>query len=553
LTNKGSYVITIYRARKIYSMNRSQPEATHIAIRDGKILGIGSYDELKGWGQHQLDETFADQFFMPGFIEGHCHAVEGTFWRHRYCGYFDRRDPDGTVWAGLKSKRDVIARLAEMRQSLGESEKTTITGWGFDPIYFEDAQFSRRDLDLVSETSVVALLHASSHILNVNSKVLALANLLRPNISHPGVILGADGLPTGELRGPEAIGLVIGLCGFGDDLLACDEAGLVAFGKLCVRAGVTTATDLANPLTDASVDMMLDVTARNDYPARIVPFLRMRTGYGEPMVQRAVDLKARTTPRLDLGRIKLVADGSIQGFSARLNWPGYFNGAPNGLWYCSLQEVLSTFVAALKSDIQIHVHTNGDQATDMVLDAMEQALKLQSSREHRFTIQHGQMATAAMLRKMSAFGMCVNFFANHLYFWGDQHVEITLGPERARRMNPCGSALALGIPVAVHSDAPITPLNPLFTAWCAVNRKTVSGRVLGEQERLSVGDALEAITLGAARTLKLDHQIGSLQTGKWADITILNEDPYACAPGDLKNLNVTGTLQSGRLFLVSSC
>lgn len=544
----GDSLITVYKARKIYTMNSMHPVATHIAVLDGKILGVGSYDDLRGWGPHRLDDRFENQIFLPGFIEGHCHAVEGTFWRHCYCGYFDRLDPDGKRWSGLQSKEEVINRLIQ-QQNVAKAGEHAITGWGFDPIYFENPQITRFDLDAVSRSIPVAVLHASSHILNVNSKILELAGLLKPNINHPGIIVASDGLPTGELRGPEAIGLVLHLCGFGNDLLACDEQGLLAFGRQCVRAGVTTATDLANPLEDASVEMMLEVTSRDDFQARIVPFLRMRTGYGEPMVHRAAALKAKSTTRLDLGRIKLVADGSIQGFSARLNWPGYFNGAPNGLWYCTPTEIESTFLAGLRNGIQIHVHTNGDQATELVLEAMGAALKTHPSRDHRFTIQHCQMATSAMLRRASSFDMCINFFANHLYYWGDQHLTITLGPERARKMNPCRSALELGIPFSIHSDAPITPLNPLFTAWCAVNRKTVSGQVLGSNECLTVSQALEAITLGAARTLKLDHQIGSLETGKCADISILNEDPYTVDPFSIGHLSVLGTIQGGRIFL----
>jgi hypothetical protein len=543
-------LITIYKAKKIYSMNPAQPVATHIAVRDERILGVGTYDDLIGWGEHRVDDRFADCVFLPGFIEGHCHAVEGTFWRHIYCGYFDRLDPTGTRWPGLKSKDAVIERLKGVQASAKDSGGA-VTGWGFDPIYFENPQITRFDLDRISERLPVALLHASSHVLNVNSKILEAADLLRLNVNHPGIVLGSDGLPTGELRGPEAIGLVMHLCGFGDDLLACDEPGLLAFGKLCVRAGVTTATDLANPLTDSSVDMMLRVTSMDDFPARIVPFLRLRSGYGEPMVQRAEKLREKSTVRLDLGRIKLVADGSIQGFSARMNWPGYYNGAPNGLWYCTLEEIQSTFAEGLKRGLQIHVHTNGDQATEMVLDAMDAALKRQPSRDHRYTIQHGQMATQAMLRKIRSYGMCVNFFANHLYYWGDQHRTITLGPDRASRMNPCGSAVRLGIPISIHSDAPITPLHPLFTAWCAVNRQTVSGHLLGPEECLTVPQALEAITLGAAKTLKLDHQIGSLEVGKFADIAILGDDPYDCAPFMLKDLPVAGTIQGGRVFLGS--
>ena len=115
-------------------------------------------------------------------------------------------------------------------------------------------------------------------------------------------------------------------------------------------------------------------------------------------------------------------------------------------------------------------------------------------------------------------------------------------------MNACATALRTGVPFAIHSDAPVTPLGPLFTAWCAVNRLTASGRVLGEHERIGVADALYAITLGAAYTLELDHEIGSIECGKHADLCILEDDPMAVPPERLKDVRVWGTMQGGRIF-----
>ena len=149
---------------------------------------------------------------------------------------------------------------------------------------------------------------------------------------------------------------------------------------------------------------------------------------------------------------------------------------------------------------------------------------------------------------MSELGMCVNLFANHHFYWGDQHREVTVGPDRARRMNACRSALDAGVPFSVHSDAPITPLAPLFTAWCAVNRLTASGQVLGEHQRISVAQALHAITLGAAYTLKLDGEVGSIECGKRADFCVLHDDPTAVDPLALKDVKVWGTVQGGRVF-----
>jgi hypothetical protein len=198
--------------------------------------------------------------------------------------------------------------------------------------------------------------------------------------------------------------------------------------------------------------------------------------------------------------------------------------------------------------VQVHTHTNGDEATELALDCMAQALQGHGGADHRFTLQHVQLADAAQFRRMKALGLCANLFANHHYYWGDQHHAITVGPERAARMNACATALREGVPLAIHSDAPITPLGPLFTAWCAVNRLSASGRVLGEHERIGVADALRAITLGAAYTLKLDAEIGSIECGKRADFCVLDDDPTDVAPEALKDVRVWGTVQGGRVF-----
>jgi predicted amidohydrolase YtcJ len=535
--------ITIYPARKIITMNRSRPEATHVAVRDGRILGVGSLDELRGWGTAELDERFSDKVLMPGLVEGHSHLMAGALWRYTYCGYFDVGDPDGRQVPGANSLTAVISALQSNAPSDGP-----VVGWGFDPIYFGSQRCTRHDLDAVSRTRPVGVLHASGHILNVNSAALELAGFLRQGIDHPAFPLGADGLPTGELKGPEAMMPVLEHVGLSRNFLGGDETGMRAFAKLCVRAGVTTATDLAATLDDTSVETLLRVTAEEAFPVRIAPMLRLLGITPTHAVQRATALRERSTDMLRLGGIKLVADGSIQGFSARLRWPGYFNGAPQGLWYTAPEVMRETYALALQAGLLVHTHTNGDEATAMALDCFEAAVQLHPARDHRFTLQHVQLADAAQFKRMQALGLCANLFANHLYYWGDQHHEVTVGPERASRMNACRSALDAGVALAIHSDAPITPLGPLFTAWCAVNRSSASGRVLGAAERLTVPEALHAITLGAAHTLRLDGEVGSIACGKRADFCVLEDDPTAVAPQALKDVRVWGTVQGGRVF-----
>jgi predicted amidohydrolase YtcJ len=546
-SKNGNIVTTIYSAKKIITMNPSQPSASHVAVREGRILAVGSLEELATWGDYTLDEQFADKVLMPGLVEGHAHAMEGSLWQKVYCGFFDRMDPDGKVWQGAKTIEAVIERLSEAEAKLTDPD-APLSGWQLDPIYLNNERVTRQDLDRVSSTRPVAVLHASGHILNVNTKALELSGMLKQGLNHPGIPLGNDGLPTGELKSPEVMTPVGPHVGFDRAMTDCDEPGLRAFAKLCVRTGVTTVTDLAARLTDDGIDMMLRVTGEDAFPARIVPFRFFMGLPPKELVEFVSNLAEKSTDRLRFGKIKVIADGSIQGFSARLRWPGYHNGAENGLWYITPEHLAEIYGLALAANVQVHTHTNGDQATELALDTLETALLKTPNADHRFTLQHCQLADAAQFRRMHNLGMCVNLFANHHFYWGDEHYRLTVGPDRATRMNACHTALSSNVPMAIHSDAPVTPLGPLFTAWCAVNRITASGRVQGESEKIGVDDALYAITLGAAYTLKLDGEVGSIEVGKKADFAVLEDDPETIGGENLKDVRVWGTVQGGRIF-----
>ena len=432
---------TIFSARKIITMNPNRPEATHVAVRDGRILGVGSLEELHGWGDAALDDRFSDKVLMPGLVEGHAHTMEGTLWRYTYCGYFDRMDPDGRIWHGAGSIEAMLDRLKEAEAKL-EDPDAPLPGWSLDPIYYDNRRVSRQDLDKVSSTRPIGILHASGHIMNVNTRALELAGLLRTGHNHPGLPLGEDNLPTGELKGPDVMMPVGTLVGFDGDMLGCDERGLRDFAKLCVRSGVTTVTDLAASLDDDAVDMMLRVTGEDHYPARVVPLRYFLGMTPRELLDHAAALQERSTDRLRLGMIKVVVDGSIQGFSARLRWPGYYNGAPNGLWYTAPEQLQQVLDGALQEGLHVHTHTNGDEATELVLETMGPC-PAQAPR-HLITGLHCSIASwpdTAQFRRMSSLGMCVNLFANHHFFWGDEHYRLTVGPGTGRA-NECVSHCA---------------------------------------------------------------------------------------------------------------
>ncbi|MBL8330780.1 MAG: amidohydrolase [Rubrivivax sp.] len=549
--------ITVFAARRILTMNPAQPEATHLAVRDGRILAVGDLARCRAWGPAELDERFAQQVLLPGFVEGHCHLKEGGMWAWPYLGWFDRRDPAGEVWNGLRSMDEVVQRLAAIDAQMPAGEP--LVAWGFDPIYFGGERMSTRHLDRVGDGSrCIVIGHANGHVMNVNSAMLRRAGIdAECEVEGVGRFPegGPDaGQPDGELAEPAAMYLVLRHIGQAGLIAPMDDAGMRGFAAIACREGVTTATDLVNKLTEADVALLRRHTDDEGFAVRLVPAFQAFHGtHGAAAgAEHVRSLVQGNTERLRFGLVKMMLDGSIQGFSARLRWPGYFSHPrgpqANGIWVTAPSQYEADAEVYHRAGLTVHTHTNGDEASEVAVQAWSRILAHAPRPGHRHTLQHGQMIDRALFERMAALGLGANLFANHLWYWGDAHHDVTMGPDRAHRLDACRSALQAGVRLAIHSDAPVTPLAPLFTAWCAVHRLTPSGRVLGAHERLSVPEALQAITWGAAWTLGLEHEIGSLEVGKRADCAVLDEDPLSSDPMRLKDLRVAATVLGGRVF-----
>ena len=537
--------IKIFKAKKVITMNSYCPYGTHVAVKEGKILGVGSLDQLEGWGDYELDETFSEKILMPGFVEGHCHAPEGQIWNYPYLGFFERKDPDGKIHPKLENLDQVLERLREADR-LKNNPEEPLFAWGFDPLYFESERMNTRHLDSVSATRCIIVMHASGHLINVNNMVLKLAGI-DETTEVQGVLKDKEGKPTGELISMATQYMIQKVAGM-PFFNSLDSKGLRNFSKVARREGVTTATDLAARYDKNTLDAYYEVAADKNFPLRIVPAIRIQEMSNADGIEKIKSLKQTSSNKLFFGLCKIIADGSIQGFTARLKWPGYYNGNPEGSWYTAPQNLEKMIEAYHSEGMHLHIHTNGDEATEVTINALEKALTRFPREDHRHTLQHCQMAEEAHFRRMSKLGICSNLFSNHIFYWGDKHLEKTLGPDRAARMNAAATAKKQGVKFSIHSDAPVTPLAPLFTAWCAINRRTASGLVLGEHERISLNDALYAITLGAAYTLKLDHVVGSIESGKFADFAVLEEDPFLVEPDQLKDIKIWGTVVDGIPF-----
>ena len=439
---------TIYTARRVITMDEGSPFADAVAVRGDRILGVGSVEDLAGWGDHTVDDRFADHVLTSGFVEAHTHVLAGGMWRFPYVGYFDRPDPSGEVWPGCRDIGDVVARLVDAEAAMADPSEPLVA-WGLDPIYFDGERLRARHLDRVSPSRPIFVFHASAHLATVNSAMLA-ASGIDEHTTTPGVSRGPDGKPDGELQEPPAMILAgSGFRAIGHAVQA--EEAKWRYAEEARNAGLTVVTDLGTtPLHDpAALAAWRSVTDDPAYPVRVA--VAVSAGFGAPvdpaeLAALGVELRGESSDKLRFGIVKLVLDGSIQGFTARLSWPYYFDppeGHPgNGQWLIPPDQMADLVIIYHRAGLTVHCHCNGDQAAEVFIDAVEAAVERHPRFDHRHTVQHSQLTTPAQYRRMAALGMCANIFSNHLYYWGDQHRDITVGPDRAARMDACATAPA---------------------------------------------------------------------------------------------------------------
>ena len=549
--------ITIYTAKTIVTLDPGTPSAEAVAVMNGKILGAGTLDEVRGWvtnEEFEIDRRFENAVIVPGFIEAHMHPqFTGVLWQGVYVGRFDRTSPDGTPIKGLETKQAVIERLRDAAAKM-PADGSWLVAWGYQPEFYGNSPLTRADLDPISNGHPVFIENLSMHIYYANSKAFEITGIT--DQTDIAGIVKKDGKPTGEI---EEIGAALA---FAAKLPPLDTKTLLKAtwdaSKLAHRVGVTTFADLNFGTLPGGYKAYQTVAADPDFPVRIVlnPLISVFQK-GEIAEKGGLDYLAELhkydNDRLSFGGVKFIVDGSIQGYTGLFQWPGYYKTFANGVANISQEDLNKWVLEVHKRGFQAVIHTNADQATEMALLALAAAQRQYPQLATRHRLEHNQFATQAQLVKMKQLGVATNLFTNHIYFWGDLHYSTFAGPDRARRMDPAGSAQRMGIPFSLHSDASVTAVDPLFSMWTATARKTMSGRVLGEGERISVPQALHAVTLGAAYLLGQDDKKGSIEAGKLADFTVLDRNPLeVTSPDELKDIKVLGTVMGGKPFPVSA-
>jgi hypothetical protein len=259
-------------------------------------------------------------------------------------------------------------------------------------------------------------------------------------------------------------------------------------------------------------------------------------------------LPARSSHRMRFDkRVKLFADGAFFSQLAQVGAPGYIDGH-QGEWLMAPDTLEAAARVYWNAGYRVHLHVTGDLGLELGLDVLE---KLQWERprfNHGWTFEHFGFSTPEQVARIAALGAQVSANVYYLHELSHMYASSGIGYERASQMARLKSCYEQNICVSLHSDFTMAPAEPLNSAWVAVNRLNCEGELMGEQERLSVYQALAAITINAARILGRADEIGSIRAGKKADFTILGEDPFQVEPGHLKDIAIHGTVFEGRPY-----
>lgn len=528
---------TIFTGADVVTMDDSRPSARAVAVGNGRILALGSDAEMLDFrGDATRVVDLAGKALLPGFIDGHSHFFQVAL----VTGSVNvSAPPVGAV----STIAEMVATLKEHAAKHPPEPGAWLLGFGYDGSALRDGrEATRDDLDVAFPQTPVLLVHVSAHGCLLNSAALKIVGIDAATPTPPGGVI-ARKPGTNEPTGLVMETAWLKVLPFVPKPTPAEALASIAAAQAAYAAnGYTTAQDApAVPpimkLYEAAAEqglLSIDLVAYADadgLTARVNDGLRFPAEYSN---------------HLRIGGVKLILDGSPQGKTAYFTQP-YLTGGPNGesdyrgAPVIGDRELREQVAFAYRHGAQVLAHCNGDAAIDMMLDAHAGA----GATGRRTTIVHSQFVRPDQLQRYAEYGFVASFFTNHAYFWGDVHVK-NLGEERAYFLSPMKSAGALGIPMSDHSDFFVTPLDPLFIAWTAVNRISRSGRTIGAGERIPAREAFRALTIGAAHQYGEEDRKGSLAPGKFADMVVLDRNPLAVDEMEIKNLRVVQTIKEGK-------
>ena len=538
----------VYTAKLIRTMEPALPEATAVAVEDGKVLAVGSLDSLSpliAKRGARIDRQFDDKVMTPGFIDPHVHpTLPAVLTQFPFLAPDDWYLPTGDFPGATTPEgyRSALQNLVAQH----DDASVPFVAFGYHPLWHGEVW--RDDLNNWFGDTPVMIWHRSFHELIGNDAAWELLGVTKED---------ADAIPHGASweRGHfYELGLraVFPRMGFLFEP-ARYMKGMRNFLSMMHESGVTTAADMGtgifgNPVGE--IQTIKAAVASDPVGVRVLltPIITdfiTRQKSAEQALAEVREWQTMNDDQVTVGNhFKLMIDGAIFSGLSQMGSPGYLDGH-TGVWMVDVP-TLETFAKTFwDAGFQIHAHSNGDAATARFIDLLDYLLRESPRADHRMTLEHFAYSTEDQNRKLAALGAAVSANPYYHYILSEMYSGDWLGPDRGPQMVRLGSLESKGVPVGLHSDSPMAPLSPLTLMWTAVARENISGEKTGQGEVMSRYGALKAITIDAAWILGLEDSIGSIRAGKAADFTVLAADPLTVPLEQLRSIGVIGTVYAG--------
>jgi len=527
----------VYHGGPILTMDGEDRVVEALGVDGDRIAAVGSRAEVEAWADGRARVVdLAGRALLPGFIDAHGHFPGAGL-------YAVNANLNSPPIGDIDDMDELVARLAAKAEETPSGD--WVVGWGYDDTLLAEKRHpTRQDLDRASTDHPIAILHVSGHLGVLNTKGLEDAGIDADTPDPEGGIIRRE---SGS-RQPDGVMEEMALEAIISPLISpsmLDSWRITREGsRLYLASGTTTAQNgYAAP---QHIPGLLWLSRLGFIGPRMVLWPGQEAGH--EILSGQSDWESADPERARIGAVKLVADGSIQGYTGYLSEPYHvppgddpsYRGYPRIAREALFEEVERFHTAGF----QLAIHGNGDASIDDILDAVEAAQKKHPREDTRHVVIHSQMARDDQLDRMKQLGVVPSFFALHVYYWGDRHRDLFMGPERAARMSPTRSAVDRDLRFTLHCDTPVVPMEPLRLVWAAVNRRSASGAPIGPEQRITPTQALRAVTIDAAWQHFEEAEKGSLEPGKLADLVILSRSPLD-DPEHIDEIEVLETIVGG--------
>jgi predicted amidohydrolase YtcJ len=536
--------------KTLITLDAANANSDAVMIRGSKIFAVGQQEVLiKNFPDAEIDYSFADDVIVPGFIEHHIHPLLAAITMSSEIVAIDDWVLPNKKSNGVRDRPGYIKRLKELEKNL-EGVDTPLVSWGFH--HYFHGKLTRDDLDKISSDRPILIIHRSFHEFIMNSKALDLFGIKKEDLNK--LTPAEKELANFEQGHFSERGLIMVMPKIMEYLGSPQRImkGFAVTEQYIHEQGVTL---IANPGAMYNKDIQgikNYVLGDSDTPFRslFIPSALYMLEHFE-----ISDLLKETEALLKWGngkvqylpkQIKLFTDGAMYSQNMVLR-EGYLDGH-QGVWLMEAEVFDEVFELYWDAGYQIHIHQNGDSGLDRILDTVEKNNKRNPRSDHRTTIVHFGYSASDQIDRIKELGLIVSANPYYVTVLSDLYSKVGVGYERSQEMVRLGDVARANIPLSLHSDMPMAPASPLVLMHAAVNRINYANKVAGPNQRISALNALKGVTLNAAYTINLEEDYGSVTVGKYANFTLLSDNPLTINPLKIKDIKVKGTIVEGKVF-----